>query len=84
MSFDKLPGWLAPIAGVVIGGVIGYLVADSGEEEIDPVFACGLGIGIGLVGGVVVWLADLVRRKPPRIEEPRRRKRRREPDEDDY
>lgn len=58
MKQESLPGWAAPIIGLIIGAVLGYSANTGGASPASPdvmpyiVIMCAV---IGLVSGLVVW-----------------------------
>ncbi len=57
----SLPGWLAPIVGAGLGLGLGF--AAIGEAGGNVTLNVGLSTLLGFVGGVVIWLLDLWRRR---------------------
>src|SRR5436853_2838812 len=55
---NGLPGWLAPIAGPILGALLGLEAFAEGENVKLPVL---IGTATGLVAGLLVWALDALK-----------------------
>ena len=62
---NNMPGWCAPLVGLLIGGGGGLWVAQDmkfNPPSVRPVFIAVTAV-MGLVAGLIVWLVDRRKRK---------------------
>ena len=81
MSSDSLPGWAAPLAGIALGAAIGLGVNFQDSDSFNVLYPL-IGGGIGLFAGLILFVADLIRRKSAGDEDDEDRPRRRRPAKD--